>query len=138
VGKQIDELFAHVSASRGTLFRKLSSLPSLLKLAGLMPSRSRKRGICQQVIDKNPDLGILPVLKCWPYDGGRFITLPVVHTIHPETGNTNAGMYRMQILDKNTTAMHWQRHKTGASHFEAWKKRGERMPVSVVLGGDPV
>jgi 4-hydroxy-3-polyprenylbenzoate decarboxylase len=62
----------------------------------------------------------------------------MVHTVHPETGKTNVGMYRMQILDKNTTAMHWQRHKTGANHFEAWKKTGKRMPVSVALGGDPV
>ena len=58
--------------------------------------------------------------------------------MHPETGKTNVGMYRMQILDKNTTAMHWQRHKTGANHFEAWKKAGKKMPVSVALGGDPV
>ena len=84
-----------------------------------------------------PDLGILPVLKCWPYDGGRFITLPMVHTFHPETGKTNVGMYRMQILDKSTTAMHWQRHKTGANHFEAWKEIRKKMPVSVALGGDP-
>ena len=62
----------------------------------------------------------------------------MVHTVHPETGKTNVGMYRMQVLDKNTTAMHWQRHKTGANHFEAWKKSGKRMPVSVALGGDPV
>jgi 4-hydroxy-3-polyprenylbenzoate decarboxylase len=62
----------------------------------------------------------------------------MVHTRHPETGSTNVGMYRMQILDKNTTAMHWQRHKTGASHFEAWRRTGEKMPVSVALGGDPV
>ncbi len=62
----------------------------------------------------------------------------MVHTMHPETGNSNVGMYRMQILDKNTTAMHWQRHKTGANHFEAWKKTGKKMPVSVALGGDPV
>ena len=62
----------------------------------------------------------------------------MVHTIHPETGKTNVGMYRMQILDKTTTAMHWQRHKTGANHFEAWKKTGKKMPVSVALGGDPV
>ena len=85
-----------------------------------------------------PDLDILPVLKCWPHDGGRFITLPMVHTIHPETGSTNVGMYRMQILDSNTTGMHWQRHKTGANHFEAWKKAGKKMPVTVTLGGDPV
>jgi 4-hydroxy-3-polyprenylbenzoate decarboxylase len=138
VAKEIDELFEMLSDTRGTLLKKLTALPSLIRLAGFMPSRSRGRGICQQVIRKDPDTGILPVLKCWPHDGGRFITLPVVHTFHPETGKTNAGMYRMQILDKKTTGMHWQRHKTGASHFEAWRRRGERMPVSVSLGGDPV
>jgi 4-hydroxy-3-polyprenylbenzoate decarboxylase len=137
-GKAINELFENLSDPRDTLFKKLSALPSLIRLAGYMPSKSRARGICQQVIHKDPDIGIFPVLKCWPHDGGRFITLPVVHTIDPESGKTNAGMYRMQILDKKTTAMHWQRHKTGASHFEAWRKRGERMPVSVSLGGDPV
>jgi 4-hydroxy-3-polyprenylbenzoate decarboxylase len=137
-GKEIDELFENFSAASGTFFKKLSVLPSVIRLAGYMPSRSRGRGTCQQVIHKDPDVGILPVLKCWPHDGGRFITLPVVHTCHPETGKTNAGMYRIQILDKNTTAMHWQRHKTGANHFEAWKKKSGRMPVSVSLGGDPV
>jgi 4-hydroxy-3-polyprenylbenzoate decarboxylase len=136
--REIDELFERFSAPGGSIFNKISSLPSLVRLAGFMPSKSRKRGTCQQVVQKDPDLGILPVLKCWPHDGGRFITLPVVHTIHPDTGKINAGMYRMQILDRNTTAMHWQRHKTGAAHFEAWKKKGERMPVSVSLGGDPV
>ena len=138
VEKEIDILLTNLSDNRGTLFNKLSSLPSLFKLAGILPSRLRRRGSCQQVILRNPDLGILPVLKCWPYDGGLFITLPMVHTRHPETGISNAGMYRMQVLDKNTTAMHWQRHKTGANHFEAWKKTGRKMPVSVALGGDPV
>jgi 4-hydroxy-3-polyprenylbenzoate decarboxylase len=138
VGKEIDELFENISDSSGTFLKKLAALPALIRLAGIMPTKSRRRGTCQQVIYNNPDIGILPVLKCWPHDGGRFITLPVVHTIHPDTGKANAGMYRMQILDKNTTAMHWQRHKTGASHFEAWRKKGERMPVSVSLGGDPV
>jgi 4-hydroxy-3-polyprenylbenzoate decarboxylase len=138
VGREIDELFEKISDPKATIFKKLWSFPSLLKLAGLMPARRRGKGICQQVISRNPDLGILPVLKCWPHDGGRYITLPVVHTRDPETGKPNAGMYRMQVLDKNRTAMHWQRHKTGANHFEAWKRKGERMPVSVVLGGDPV
>jgi 4-hydroxy-3-polyprenylbenzoate decarboxylase len=137
-GKEIDELFENLSDTKISFLKKLSAVPSLIHLAGLMPSRKKGRGICQQVIRKEPDLGIFPVLKCWPHDGGRFITLPVVHTYNPENGKTNAGMYRMQILDKNTTAMHWQRHKTGASHFEAWKRKGERMPVSVSLGGDPV
>jgi len=137
-GIEIENLFNNISLSKETLFQKLSTLPGLFKLAGLLPSRIKRKGICQQQIHGVPDLGILPVLKCWPYDGGRFITLPMVHTCHPETGNTNVGMYRMQILDKNTTAMHWQRHKTGANHFEAWKMAGKKMPVSVALGGDPV
>ena len=137
-GKEIDELFENISDAGGNFFKKLSALPSVIRLAGYMPSRSRARGICQQVIHRDPDIGILPVLKCWPHDGGRFITLPVVHTRHPENGKTNAGMYRIQIIDKSTAAMHWQRHKTGANHFEAWREKGGIMPVSVSLGGDPV
>ncbi len=137
-GEEIERLLDYVPDNTVTFLKKISTLPVLFKLAGFIPSHLKRRGICQQVVHNIPDLGILPVLKCWPYDGGRFITLPMVHTKHPETGKTNVGMYRMQILDKNTTAMHWQRHKTGANHFEAWKKTGERMPVSVALGGDPV
>lgn len=137
-GTELEDLFKNVSYGKETFFQKLATLPSLLKLAGLLPSHTKRKGACQKQIHMVPDLGILPVLKCWPHDGGRFITLPMVHTRHPETGNTNVGMYRMQILDKNTTAMHWQRHKTGANHFEAWKATGKKMPVSVALGGDPV
>jgi 4-hydroxy-3-polyprenylbenzoate decarboxylase len=138
VGVEIESVFNNISDNRGTIFKKLSALPALYKLAGFLPSRLKRTGTSQQVIHRIPDLGILPVLKCWPHDGGRFITLPMVHTKHPETGKTNVGMYRMQVLDKNTTAMHWQRHKTGANHFEAWKKTGKKMPISVALGGDPV
>jgi 4-hydroxy-3-polyprenylbenzoate decarboxylase len=137
-GSDISSLFDHLMSGRGNIFRKLSSLPELLKISGFLPSRSGRKGICQQVIIRDPDLSILPVLKCWPHDGGRFITLPMVHTVHPVTGRTNAGMYRMQVLDSKTTAMHWQRHKTGANHYEEWKRIGENMPVTVTLGGDPV
>jgi 4-hydroxy-3-polyprenylbenzoate decarboxylase len=137
-GTEIENLFSTLTDNGGSIFKKLSSLPSLLRLARILPSRLRRKGSCQEVVKMDPDLGILPILKCWPYDGGRFITLPMVHTVHPETGKTNVGMYRMQVLDKNTTGMHWQRHKTGANHFEAWKKCGRKMPVSVALGGDPV
>jgi len=137
-GTEIESIFKVVSDIKETFFRKLTTLPSLIKLAAFLPSHIKRKGTCQQVINMIPDLNILPVLKCWPHDGGRFITLPMVHTRHPETGKTNTGMYRMQILDKNTTAMHWQRHKTGANHFEAWKTKGRKMPVSVALGGDPV
>src|SRR3954465_9231586 len=79
----------------------------------------------------------LPILKCWPKDGGRFITLPNVHTRDPETGARNVGMYRMQIYDDLTTGMHWQVHKVGARHGKRYYERGERMPVAVCLGGDP-
>ncbi|MCE5346368.1 MAG: menaquinone biosynthesis decarboxylase [Bacteroidales bacterium] len=138
VGGELEHILKNVTENKETCFEKLLTLPIILRLAGFLPSRLKKKGKCQQVIHMTPDLGIFPVLKCWPYDGGRFITLPMVHTVHPETGKTNVGMYRMQILDKKTTAIHWQRHKTGAVHFEAWKKTDKKMPVSVALGGDPV
>lgn len=79
----------------------------------------------------------IPILKCWPKDGGRFITLPNVHTRDPETGARNVGVYRMQIFDERTTAMHWQVHKVGARHGKRYYERNERMPVAVTLGGDP-
>jgi 4-hydroxy-3-polyprenylbenzoate decarboxylase len=79
----------------------------------------------------------LPILKCWPKDGGRFITLPNVHTRDPETGARNVGVYRMQVFDERTTAMHWQVHKVGARHGKRYYARNERMPVAVTLGGDP-
>jgi len=135
---EIEAIFNDLSHNRGNLLKKLTALPVLYKLSGFLPSRIKGKGICQQVVHMKPDLGILPVLKCWPHDGDRFITLPMVHTVHPETGKTNVGMYRMQVLDDNTTAMHWQRHKTGANHFEAWKNANRVMPVAVALGGNPV
>jgi len=137
-GNEIEEIFNNLTTRRSTIFEKITALPYLFRIADFLPSFSRKKGMCQQVIHTDPDLSIMPVLKCWPFDGGRFITLPMVHTMHPLTKKTNVGMYRMQILGKNTTAMHWQRHKTGANHFEEWKKAGKIMPVSVALGGDPV
>lgn len=136
--REIADTFALLSGPPKGFRGKISALPSLLRIRQMLPSRKRGRGMCQQVIHRDPDLSLLPVLKCWPFDGGRFITLPLVHTIHPVTRKTNVGMYRMQILDARTTAMHWQRHKTGAAHFAEWKKTGRKMPVSVSLGGDPV
>jgi len=137
-GNEIEKLFSSLSESAGGLLKKLSSIPELFKLSSLFPEKIKGKAPCQDIIERDPDLGKLPVLKCWPHDGGPFITLPMVHTIHPETGSSNVGMYRMQVLDRSTTGMHWQRHKTGANHFEAWKKTKLKMPVSVALGGDPV
>src|SRR5436305_6297614 len=101
-----------------------------------------KEGACQEVVHKIDSentfsLRDLPILKCWPKDGGRFITLPNVHTRDPETGARNVGIYRMQIYDQCTTGMHWQIHKVGARHGKRYYERGERMPVAVTLGGDP-
>jgi len=137
-GKDIERIYNLFTDTPARLTDKIKRVPQFLKIAGYLPARTKIKGACQQAIYKNPDLSILPVLKCWPHDGGRFVTLPMVHTIHPLTGKSNVGMYRMQVLGTDKTAMHWQRHKTGANHFEAWKKLGRRMPVSVTLGGDPV
>lgn len=80
----------------------------------------------------------LPVLKCWPQDGGPFVTLPTVYTQDPDTGERNVGMYRMQVYDGWTTGMHWQLHKVAARHGRRYYETGQRMPVTVCLGGDPV
>ena len=102
-----------------------------------------KEAPCQEIVHNigngdNFSLRDLPILKCWPKDGGRFITLANVHTHDPETGARNVGIYRMQIYDERTTGMHWQIHKVGARHGKRYYERSERMPVAVTLGGDPV
>ena len=114
-----------------------------LNLAYARPKRVRT-GPCKEVVHRLDQrekstfsLNDLPILKCWPEDGGRFVTLPNVYTRDPETGDRNVGMYRMQIYDGHTTGMHWQLHKVGARHAQVYRKRGEKMPVAVCLGGDP-
>src|SRR5437867_4510721 len=85
-----------------------------------------------------PTLLNLPIQKCWPLDGGRFITLPCVVTQDPDTGERNVGMYRIQIYDERTTGMHWQLQKVGAHHGRRYYQTGTRMPVAILLGGDPL
>jgi 4-hydroxy-3-polyprenylbenzoate decarboxylase len=137
IGSKIELLFKDLSEPKNTFYDKLKTLPLLSRISSWMPKQKGGRGECQEIIMKNPDLSKLPVLKCWPADGGPFITLPCVVTRDPETGIRNVGMYRMQIFDKETTGMHWHQHKTGARHYNGYKKAGKIMPVSVVLGGDP-
>jgi 4-hydroxy-3-polyprenylbenzoate decarboxylase len=122
----------------GGLVGLASNLPKLRELAALPPKRVRRAPV-QEVVWRGDevDLAKLPVLTCWPQDGGPFVTLPLVITKHPDTGEVNIGMYRMQVMGKDVTGMHWQRHKTGARHLEAAGRRGERLPVAVALGGDP-
>lgn len=139
VGQRIDTLFSEAVKPKTSWMDKLRMLPLLTEAARWMPRRLSRRGACQEVVLRSEaaDLNRLPVLRCWPHDGGRFVTLPLVHTIDPENGIRNVGMYRMQIFDSHTTGMHWHRHKTGERHYEAYRRRGERMPVTVCLGGDP-
>jgi len=137
LGVEIDTLIRKITKPANSLFDKLRMLPMLSEISSWIPTSKSGRGDCQQVITTNPDLSILPVLKCWPADGGRFITLPMVITRDLYSGIRNVGMYRMQIFDDNSTGMHWHRHKVGARHFQQYKEKGLRMPVSIALGGDP-
>lgn len=97
-----------------------------------------KNAPCQEVIERNPDLDKFPILRCWPQDGGPFITLPLVFTKNPATGKRNVGMYRLQKYDKTTTGMHWHIHKNGADNFRDTVSSGSnRMEVAVAIGTDP-
>ncbi len=138
VGKRILSLIQKVAKPNMSIKDKLMLLPTLNDVATWMPNRSSGRAACQQEMMHFPDLNRLPIPKCWPFDGGKFITLPMVHTQNPETGVMNVGMYRMQVLDSCTTAMHWHLHKDGARHYQLYKKMGKVMPVSVTIGGDPI
>ena len=139
ISTRIDNILKGAMSPKSSLWEKLQMLPLLKDVSKWFPKRSTSRGECQQVVwqGEDVDLNKLPIIKSWPYDGGAFITLPMVATVDPETGVHNLGMYRMQVFDKRTTGMHWHRHKTGARHYDAYKRLGKRMPVSVALGGDP-
>ena len=147
VAKELEQL---VKAKPPTSLHELGKLlGTALELRHLRP-KTVKSAPCQEVIHrfepgsganpgspKDPTLLDLPILKCWPMDGGRFITLPCVVTRDPDTGERNLGMYRMQVFDQQTTGMHWQMHKVGARHGKRYLETGQKMPVAVFLGGDP-
>ncbi len=119
------------------LTEKIKMLFALKEIADIAPKRV-KRAPCQEVVyDTGELLDRLPILTCWPDDGGPFITLPLVITKDPESDVQNMGMYRMQKYDNATTGMHWQYNKDGARHFDKYKNLGKRMEVAVALGGTP-
>ncbi|HEV2288604.1 MAG TPA: menaquinone biosynthesis decarboxylase [Candidatus Acidoferrales bacterium] len=130
--------FLDVQTPQGFL-DKLKMLPKLAELGSFFP-KTVKSGPCQEVILKNEfSLSDFPILKCWPQDGGKYITWPMVITKNPETGKRNVGCYRMQVFDERTTAMHWQTQKHGAEHFRSARARhGKgRLEVAVAIGADP-
>lgn len=122
-----------------TFGEKLRLLPQLAKYSRFLPKTVKGKAPCQEIIKTGDevDLTELPVLFCWPDDGGPFVTLPVVFTRGLSDGKRNAGMYRMQIFDRNTTGMHWHIHKDGAHHYHEYRREGKRMEVAVAIGTDP-
>jgi len=112
------------------------TIETLSTLRSLAPKRVRSAP-CQEVEESSVDLGRLPILKCWPKDGGRTVTFPVVITKDPETGESHTGIYRLQQYGPDTLGMHFQVHRVGANNYRKWAARGEKMPVAAVIGADP-
>jgi 4-hydroxy-3-polyprenylbenzoate decarboxylase len=137
VGARITEL-VQLKVPEG-LMGKLSMLPKLLEIGKFPPRVKGGTPPCQAIVWKGAeiDLSKLPIITCWPEDGGPYITLPMVISKDPVRGIRNVGMYRVQQLGRDTLAMHWQRHKVGAAHWREMAERGERMPVCIAIGADP-
>jgi 4-hydroxy-3-polyprenylbenzoate decarboxylase len=136
-GRRITELM-DLKVPEG-LLGKLSMLPRLMEIAKFPPRLKSGSPPCQEVVWRGDeiDLDRLPIITCWPEDGGPYVTLTMCISKDPARGIRNVGMYRVQQLGKREVAMHWQRHKTGAEHFRQMAERGETMPVCIVVGADP-
>jgi len=137
IGARISELLA-LKVPEG-LIGKLSLLPRLLEIAKFPPRIKGGTPACQEIVWKGDEIDLrkLPIITCWPEDGGPYITLPMVISRDPKRDIRNVGMYRVQVLGKNTLAMHWQRHKVGAAHWRDIAAAGKTMPVCIAIGGDP-
>ncbi len=118
------------------LLNKIKKLPELSKMASSFP-KTETSGPVTEITSSNASFDDLPILKSWPNDAGRFITLGLVATKHPETNIRNLGVYRIQIIDRNHALMHWQKHKRGAHHGDISKDRGETIPAAIIIGGEP-
>jgi 4-hydroxy-3-polyprenylbenzoate decarboxylase len=142
--ERLDEVGERITALLQTkppqgIVAKLALLPRLLEVAKFPPRMVSGTPPCQDVTWRGAevDLGKLPLMKCWPEDGGAYITVPMVITRDPKRGIRNVGMYRIMQTGRNTLAMHWQRHKVGAAHWREMAERGETMPVCIAIGADP-
>ncbi len=137
IGERIAELL-NIKVPDG-LLGKLAMLPRLAEIAKFPPRTAGGRPACQATVVRGDDVDLtrLPVPVCWPQDGGPYVTLGGVITEDPGTATRNVGMYRVQVTGPRTVAMHWQRHKVGAAHWRRMAERGETMPVTIALGGDP-
>ena len=139
ITQRVRKLLGLLQGPPAGLMGKVRTLGDLVGMARTQPKLVR-RAPCQEVVlvGQDADLNMLPALKCWPLDAGRFITLPLVISRDPESGRRNVGTYRMQIYDDHTTGMHWQTHKVGAHHFRVGEAQGlDRLEVAVALGADP-
>ena len=137
IGQRITEML-DLKVPEG-IIGKLAMLPRLLELGKFPPRIKSGKPACQEIVLKGEevDLSKLPIITCWPEDGGPYITLPMVISKDPKRGIRNVGMYRVQDTGPRTLAMHWQRHKVGAAHWREMAEKGERMPVVIAIGADP-
>ncbi len=140
--ESLDSLKEDISSLIKTDFPKnwrdrLKSIPKLKRLAGMQP-KIVKKAPCQEIVIKDkPSLNIFPIIKCWPQDGGKYITLPCIISKDPETARRNVGMYRMQVFDDQSTGMHWHIHKHGAAHYQKSSKMKKPLEVAVAIGAEP-
>ena len=134
IGKRITEV-TKMEIPKG-VFNKLKKLPELSKMSESFPNLE-KSGPVTEVIDENPSFNKIPILKTWDKDAGKFITLGLTATKHPETGVRNLGVYRIQIIDENHALMHWQKHKRGAQHEIISKKNNDRIETAIIIGAEP-
>ncbi|ODS41806.1 MAG: menaquinone biosynthesis decarboxylase [Candidatus Altiarchaeales archaeon IMC4] len=139
IGNEMISLIKEELPNAQGISDKLKMLSKLKEISSYFP-RTVRTGPCKEVIIRWHDVNLnkFPILKCWPHDGGRFITLPLVFTKDPETKERNCGMYRMQVFDEKTTGMHWHVHKHGAEHFRKAEKLNQKLEVAVAIGTEPI
>lgn len=136
--QELKSLFETFLKKKENLKEKLGLLKNIKQVFNCFTKKGNNQAPCREVIENQIDITKLPILKCWPFDGGNFITLPMVHTIDAISGARNVGMYRNQVFDSQTVGLHWHKHKTGNSHYQKYKELGKKMPVAITIGGDPV